>query len=398
MCLSGKKVLMFLSQDTFAVSHFMSRIESTVDEGMSVTVVARKTSEEAVSKLLKAGCVFIDSKIERSEVGFVSLIKNLSRLRKILNFVEPDILHNYGTKSIILGSLIALASRKKIGIVNNLTGLGYIFSKNTFKNYVLRVLVLVAFIFFLNPRNSRLISENRGDIEFLKKLKLVRAEEAYCIPGAGINLQEYKPVAWEYKEKTITAIMASRWLHSKGVLVFLDAAGILQQRGVRIKMWLVGAPDESNPDSLSEKEVIEKARNIQILKVLGYRSDVVELLKKCHICVLPTYYKEGLPRFLIEGAATGLPIITTNIEGCREVVKYENGVAIDKSSSIELANALENFVNNKEGLLATGENSRQLAERLFDENKINQQIIHVYIELLLPICNADGIDRAGKNS
>ena len=113
MCLSGKKVLMFLSQDTFAVSHFMSRIESTVDKGMSVTVVARKTSEEAVSKLLKAGCVFIDSKIERSEVGFVSLIKNLLSLRKILNFVEPDILHNYGSKSIVLGSLIALAGRKK---------------------------------------------------------------------------------------------------------------------------------------------------------------------------------------------------------------------------------------------------------------------------------------------
>ena len=256
----------------------------------------------------------------------------------------------------------------------------------------------MAFIFFLNPRNSRLISENRGDIEFLKKLKLVRAEDAYCIPGAGINLQEYKPVAWGDKEKTITAIMASRWLYSKGVLVFLDAAEILQQRGVRIKMWLVGAPDESNPDSLSEKEVIEKARNIQILKVLGHRSDVAELLKKCHICVLPTSYKEGLPRFLIEGAATGLPIITTNIEGCREVVEYENGVAIDKSSSLELANALENFANNKDCLLNMGENSRKLAERLFDENKINQQIINVYIDLLLPTCNAGGIARARKKN
>ncbi len=362
------------------MSHFLERTIRLQEAGGEITVVTKITSTENKLTIEKQGFKLIDSRLNRSGIKIFPEIKSLARLFTLLRQIKPDFLHNYGTKCILYGTLSTRFFPKKICVINNLTGLGIIFSSKKLLFLVLKVFLKIGYRFLLNPQNSIVISENKADADYFVKIGAAKRENVRIIPGAGIDISKFSPVPWQFKNQTTTAVMNARLLKSKGALVFIEAAKILDSRHVPIEMLLAGDIDSENSDSITTKDIKDNNK-IKCLKFLGFRTDIDKILKRSHICVLPSTYGEGIPKSLIEGCATGLAIITTNSPGCVETVEAGNGLCIAHQDSSELANAIESLILNSNITKLMGQKSRQLAERKFDLNKINDSILRIYAEL-----------------
>ena len=240
-------------------------------------------------------------------------------------------------------------------------------------------MILVLYWFFLNPRGSYVIGENVEDVKMFERIKALRKNDVILVPGAGVNISKFSPGSLDEKEQIVTVVMCSRLLKTKGVLVFLEAAEILKKRNVSIQMWLVGGIDKGNPDSLSLGE-LERWKAKGSVKIFGHVSDVSPILRRAHIFALPSGYREGLPKALLEGAASGLAIVTTDTIGCRETVTGHNGILLKQSSPQCLADALEEL--SKSSILEEmGKRSRELACLKFNEIIVDKAIDNLYSEI-----------------
>ena len=315
------KVVMFLSQDSFFISHFISYADVLKKNAFDVIVVARNTSLDVKKKILTYGFKFISTDIERGEIGVFSLFDGLRQIISIIQKENPEFLHNFGTKQIFLGTLAAKIANRKIKIINNLTGLGVVFSYCNAKSIFLQKLIMLGYRLLLNPKNSRVICENKDDLNFFEIKRCLTRKNSFLIPGVGVDVDKYIPGT--VKESVVTAVMCSRLLKSKGTLDFLKAAEILKRKHVSLQMWLVGDVDVANPDSLTLDDLSLWYKK-GVCVIWGYRADIQEILKRAHIIVLPSYYREGFPKALIEGLSAGLAVVTTAAVGCCEAVVNHN--------------------------------------------------------------------------
>ena len=373
----SKSVLMFLSQDTFFLSHFEKYL---YDKNWKITIFARKTSDKAKETIENYGYRYIDSGIDRAGTSVFREVRSLIKTIRIVKDVSPTVIHNYGLKSIIYGTMARFFACRNAKIINNLTGLGAVFIQNDWKYRIVRIVVLVLLRFLLNPRGSKVICENKDDLRRFIDNKSVRGCDACLIPGAGVDTELFKPLCWEEREEKITAVMTSRLLLSKGVLEYFEAAKILNEKGVDIQFWIIGDIDEENPNSLTRTE-LELLKRSRLVKVLGKRNNVQNLIKKCHICVLPSY-REGLPLSLIEGASCGLAILTTDTVGCRDLIRNDNGLLCKVKDPVDLARCLAQMTKNRQLLRTMGKNSRKLALENFDEKIILKEIEDLYVKLV----------------
>ena len=369
------KVVMFLSQDSFFLSHFVSYAEALKKSKFDVVVVARQTSPGVKKEILDQGYKFVSTDIERGAIGFFSLISGVRQIISIIHREKPDYLHNFGTKQIFLGTIAAKILKKNIKIINNLTGMGVVFSYSTVKNIFLQRLILIGYRLLLNPLKSRVICENKDDLIFFEKKRCLTRENAFLIPGVGVDVDKYYP--GEIKERVVTAVMCSRLLRSKGTLDFLKAAEILKKKKVSVQLWLIGDVDLANPDSITLEDLSSWQKK-EVCKIWGYRTDINKILKCAHIMVLPSYYREGFPKALIEGLAAGLAIITTDTVGCREAVVNNNGILIRPMDYLQLADQLETLSKNSKLIETMGRNSRKFAVDHLASSIIHQHLLEVY--------------------
>lgn len=370
------RILIFTTQDLFFLSHVCERATYFKEQGCIVAVAAQKTSDSYVKKIEDLGFHFFDTKIERQSINLFSHLIATWRLIDFTIKFKPDVFYNLGAKPIFLGSFIARLFGKRIGILNAPIGLGFVFASNSTKARLLRPIVLFLYKMFLNPSHSRVIVENFDDINFFIKLKAVKPQNVYCILGAGVNTSKYSPIPYSYRNPTCTVVMASRLIKEKGVEDFFQVAKMLYEKKIPIKMQLIGAPDFGNPSSIS-KEFFDSLKMHPSIECLGYQSDIVPFLQKAHICCLPSYYREGLPRILIEAASCGLAILTTDTIGCKEVLRNNNGFLFkphDTKKLYELILRLSKNIDERESL---GQNSRNAALQFFDTKLINERTYNV---------------------
>lgn len=378
---NSRKLLMFLPQDSLFITHFIGHAMVARELGFNVTVMARCTSERNRLQILDSGCEFVDSKINRSSISILDLVKNLRFVYKTYSKIKPDLVHHFGTKAIFLGTLTSFLLRPRPKVINNLIGLGSVFSSCGLGARILQILIVFGYRILLNPSGSRVICENKDDLSFFIRNKSVKIENAVRISGAGVNVDKYCPISWGSKERKITVVMCSRLLKSKGVIVFLEAAEALRKMNSPVQMWLIGGIDPNNPDSLSQEEILNwKKKNV--CEFFGFQRDVEKFLQKAHIFALPSYYREGIPKSLLEAASSGLAIITTNTTGCREVVANNNGFLIPTRNTKALVDAILQLVSNTQLLREMGDNSRALAISKYSSRIILRQIRSLYLESL----------------
>ena len=329
-----------------------------------------------MEKIKNYGFTFFDTKIKRSSINPFSQMVDLYRVYRIQKEFNPDVLYNLGAKAIFYGTFVSKIQGRKRYIVNAPIGLGYVFSSKSMKAKLLRPLVLFCYRLCLNPTNSSVIIENFDDIDFFVKKGYLKPANAFCILGAGVNTKKFRSIPFKQRNSMVTVVFAARLIEDKGVFDFVKLAERLYEKQIPVRMQVVGEPDYGNPRSISHDDFEALSKNPAI-ECLGFQPDMAPILQKAHICCFPSFYREGLPRILIEAASSGLAIITTNTVGCKEVVRGGNGFLVSPHDISRMESLINYLIENPGELQDMCVRSRQIAETYFDTQLICERTYRI---------------------
>ncbi len=263
-------------------------------------------------KLKKLGIEYISIPIEKKGMNPVRDLKVLLSLIALYKKINPNVVFHYTIKPIIYGSLAAGFLQFK-NIYNFITGLGYVFIG---KKGVLRELVKFLYNISLSF-SEKVFFYNDEDYLYFFKSEIILPLKSFFIPGSGVDKEVFVPDQ-KKKKANVKIAMVSRFLVEKGVREFVKIACEIKSITDRVDFVMIGGIDPRNPSTVTEEEVKEWISKGIIVK--GKIDDIPSFLRGIDFLVHPTYYKEGIPRILLEVGATGLPVITSSIPGCRDVV------------------------------------------------------------------------------
>lgn len=301
-------------------------------------------------------------------------------LYRLFRKEHVDLVHSFTIKCAVYGSLAARLARVSAR-VNAVAGMGYIFTSNDLKARLLRPIVRGLMQLALAGGNTRLILQNSDDVTFFDRAQLMKSTQIRLIPGSGVDCQRFRPLIRERANKDFRVVLAARLLWDKGIAEYVAAARQLRAAGHKINFLLAGNPDPGNPASVPSvviKEWVEEG----LIEWLGHIDDMPALLASVDVVVLPSY-REGLPKTLIEAAACALPLITTDVPGCREVVTNGvDGLLVPVRNSRALANAIARLQDDRELSAQLGFAAREKVLREFDERIVIKRTIAVYQELI----------------
>ena len=370
------KILYLLTEDWFFYSHFIERAIATQASGYEVVIVAREREHGA--RIRAAGLRFIGLEFERRSMNPLTELRQLRQIVALYRRERPDLVHQVSPKPILYGTAAALLTSVP-AIVNAPVGMGYIFSSENRRARLLQPLVRMAYRFLANPRRSRVVFENGDDLRSFVNWGAVRASDAVLIRGAGVDLDRFRPVARNNSVPVIALV--ARMLRDKGVNEYVAAAHQLHDEGVVARLLLVGAPDPMNPTSIPV-EALEAWHGRKGLEWLGWCEDIPGLLEKIDVMCLPSY-REGLPKSLIEAAACGLPIVTTDTPGCREVVRHgDNGFLVPVGNVQQLAEALKQLIHDPKLRVRMGSRGAAIAAEEFSSDRVIRETLRLYEKLL----------------
>jgi len=332
---------------------------------------------EAAAEITAQGFTHHVLSISRSGRNPAKELVSFMRLRRLLTKIGPDLLHLVTIKPVLYGGLAARGTGVR-GVIAAVSGLGTVFTAGDVEHRVVRRLVRILYRLALRGRNVLVICQNRGDEEQLMEMGAVDEGRTRLIPGSGVDLAAF-PFSEEPPGRAVVT-MTARLLRDKGVEEFVEAARLLKMRGADVEFRLVGSPDPGNPTSIASEQ-LERWQREASVTVLGYRNDVAEQYSASHVICLPSY-GEGLPKSLIEAAACGRPVVTTDTPGCRAAVEPGlTGLLVPVGDTRALADAIQRLLENPTERRLMGRKGRELAEREFAIHKIVAAHLAVYREL-----------------
>lgn len=370
----NRKLLMVVNVDWFFLSHRKEVALAAQRAGWDVTVVAHDTGKGEVIRNL--GLKYINLPIDATGMNPVNEFRSFRFLCGLYRRNPDAIVHHVGLKNILWGTLAA--KRMKVrGVVNAVSGLGSLFTNDA--SMISRCLMGVL-KFGHRQRNLKVIFQNHDDEALFDRKQVVRPDQKRFIKGSGVDLEEYAFVPMP-RDGKVKIIFTGRMIEEKGVLVLTDAAEKLRADfGDKVEFQLVGGL-YPNPKALS-KEDIEARCDGSYIQWLGYRDDVRKLLSEASIVAFPSYYREGLPKSLIEANAIGRPIVTTRSVGCKDTVEDGvNGYLIPVRDSDALADRLRRLIESPELRVRMGREARRIAERDFSLSNVVERHLEIYDEL-----------------
>lgn len=366
------KIIFLVSEDWYFVSHRLDLARSAVDMGFDVVVATRPGRHRDLIEA--AGIRLVPMEISRGIESPLAEISGILRIWRLYRHERPDIVHHVALKPILLGGVAArLAGISRV--VAAVAGLGFLFSAGG------RAPVLARLLRRLMPilvGRGRAIVQNPDDAAVLTAWG-VPDGQVRLIRGAGVDTQRYTPRPEAGGIPLV--LLPARLLWDKGVGEFIEAARRIRAAGLPARFVLAGAPDLANPASVSEATVkawVEEG----VVEWWGHRDDMPETLGASAIVCLPSY-REGLPKSLLEAAACGRPIVTTDVPGCREVVlDGDNGYLVPARDVPSLVLALTRLIGDPEQRRLMGERGRLRAETEFSQQRVCAETLAVYRELL----------------
>jgi glycosyltransferase involved in cell wall biosynthesis len=371
-----RKLLFVVTEDWYFVSHRFELAVAARQAGYDVAVATRV--DRHGERITDAGFTLCPVAFNRGGLNPLEELRTLIDLARIYRRQAPEIVHHVALKPVIYGSLLARMLRVR-GTVNALGGLGFVFSSAGLRAKVLRWLVKPALKFALSGRNTRLIVQNHDDRDKIVGDGLASAGSVRLIRGAGVDPGAYRQV--EAKSERPLVILPARLLRDKGVGEFVEAARLLRAKGIEARFALVGKPDLANPASLSQSEIDAWAREGAV-ECWGWQEDMPSVFAQAQIVCLPTYY-EGFPKSLLEAAASGCAIVTTDIAGCREIVRHGvTGWLVPTRDARALADALQQAIEQPGLREQYGAAARALIGAEFSTGRVAAETIAIYDELL----------------
>jgi glycosyltransferase involved in cell wall biosynthesis len=318
--------------------------------------------------------------MQRGGTNPIADLRSVFLLWQLFLRMRPDLVHLVTMKPVLYGGIAARLARVP-AVVSAVAGLGFLFTeKKGIAPLLLQRIVKLLFRWAFGHPNQTLICQNADDCDRVLAMARLPLLQYQLIRGSGVDLADCPALA-ESNQTPIVA-MASRLLCDKGVREFVAAACLLRERGVSGRFWLIGAPDLANPTTVTCQEVA-KWRSEGVVECLGHRPDVLSLYAQAHIVTLPSYYGEGLPKSLIEAAACGRAVVTTDMPGCRDAIEPDvSGILVPPRDVVALADAIQSLIEDPVRRKRMGAAGRLLAEREFGIEKVIAAHLRIYRDLL----------------
>jgi glycosyltransferase involved in cell wall biosynthesis len=360
-------------------SFFSYRIEmarAARDAGFDVHVAAPEG--KSVEILRTEGLSFHPIPMTRSGLAPWKEFTTIAVLFRLYRRLRPDLVHHLRLKPVLYGGLAAYGSRVP-AVVGLLTGLGYVFIAESRKALLMRKLVVLSCKVAFRHGNQRIIFQNPDDQGVFIQNQILSASQTALIKGSGVDIHTYLPSP-EPKGVPVV-VLASRMLRDKGVIEFVEAARSLNAAGVRARFVLVGETDPGNPTAISADQLHGWADQ-GIVEWWGHQSNMKNVLAQANVVCLPSL-REGVPKVLIEAAACGRAIVTTDAPGCREIVRNgENGLLVPVRDSKALAAALRLLIESAPLRAQMAAKGREIAVSEFSVERVVGETLGVYRELL----------------
>jgi len=370
-----KKVLIVVNIPKFFLSHWLNIALMAKARGYQVHIATVMGDE--VAQIEAAGLIHHSIPLSRSGKNLMSELVSLWTMIRLFQKLKPDLVHLITIKPVIYGGIAARLAGVK-AVLSAVTGLGYVFINQQGKTSGLKKLVSAMYRYVFGHKNIRVLFENESDRQNFCDNGIVQAEKTVVVNGAGVDLQQFSSVP-EPAGK-IRVVFAARLLKDKGVLEFLSAAEQLRSLP-NIEFVLAGDTDPDNLASISDAE-LEQIKLEGHVTVLGFCDDIAGLFQSSHIVVLPSY-REGLPKVLIEAAACGRAVITSNVPGCRHViVDNKTGLLVPVKNADALAQAIAELATNPAKRQQFGAAGRLFAEERYGQQQIGDTYMQLYRQLL----------------
>jgi len=371
MSLAGRKLLFLVSEDWYFCSHRLPIARAARDAGAEV-IVATRVRDHA-EPIKAEGFRLIPLELSRSGRNPIRDLRTLAALIRLYRRERPDIVHHVALKPALYGSIAAWATGVP-AMVNAFAGMGFVFISNGVFARLLRPVIATLFRVLLNRESSRVVVQNPDDRALFEGRIGVAARRIVVIRGSGVDIDDFHPTA--PPPGTPVAVCVARMLWDKGIGELVAAARLLRGRGVDIRIRLVG-PVDDNPASITPAQ-LDAWRAEGIVEIAGPSRDIAGEYARAHIAVLPSY-REGLPKSLLEAAAAGLPLVATDVPGCREVCRDgETGLLVPARNAPALADALARLALDAELRERQGAAARRAAETEFAEAIVVAQTMALY--------------------
>lgn len=372
------KVIFFANTDWYLYNFRLPLAKFLRVRGFNVVMLSPVGS---YGPLLQAqGFRWVGLDMNRRSLNPARELALIRRISAVYAAEKPDIVHHFTIKCVVYGSLIA----RWHGIrnrVNAVTGMGYVFSDDGYRARLLRPIVRNLIRATLGGEGSRLILQNKDDLAAFVAAELASAERTHVIMGSGVDTSRFQPTLPSRSPNAMRVLLASRLLWDKGIREYIEAARLVKEAGLPVEFLLAGNPDPGNPASVPESQ-IAKWQEGAAVQYLGHVAEMAPLLADIDVAVLPSY-REGVPRSLLEAAACGLPIVTTDVPGCREVVRHGvNGLLVPARDPAALAAAIRFMWERPEERVRMGAAARQTVLKEFDQDIVFEKTFAVYSDLL----------------
>lgn len=370
------KLIAITANTSWYLFNFRSNlINALVNDGHEVLAIAPLDAYSERLTMINDRVKFEPIKIDQSGTNPFKDIRTSVSFLRIYRKSAPAAVLNFTPKNNIYSTLAA--SRLGIPIINNIAGLGSVFINEGPVAFIARQLYRHS-----QNRAEKIFFQNKEDMDLFLQANFVDCKRTERLPGSGVDLARFQftPLPDDGK---IRFLLVARLLYEKGIKEYMLAAKNLKEKYPHVEFRLLGFLDANNPSAIP-KHVIQAWHDEGILTYLGATDRVEEEIIKAHCMVLPSYYREGVPRSLLEGAAMGRPIITTDNVGCRETVEHNvTGFLCNSRDAASLQSAMESLITlDRASLHSMGKNSRDLVQKNFDENIVIDRYVHSLRTLL----------------
>lgn len=358
--ISKRKLLFIVNVDWFFISHRLPIALAAIEKGYEVHVACGITDRKR--ELEASDIVVHPLLISRSGTNLLNELKVIKEMNDVVKKVSPEVVHLVTIKGVLYGGLVTRFKKIKVRVAS-ISGLGFVFIDKGTKARIIRFLVTKLNRVALNSSNTKVIFQNENDRHIFIDNKIIKSDQSHIVHGSGVDLDRYKFLPEPSGEKVV--MFLARLLKDKGLVEFLDAAVALKNSGFKARFVLVGDIDIHNPSSITQVE-LDRYTSSGSIEHWGFTKNVSKAIRRSHVMVLPSY-REGLPKSLIEAAACGRAVITTDVPGCRDaIIPNETGILIPAKSHHAIANAIKDLCSNEVLRKEMGRNGRTLAESRFD--------------------------------
>lgn len=371
------RLVMLINADWYFLSHRLSLARQLRAEGFEV-VVAAPIERGSAGEIESLGFRFVPIPMRRGSKNPLRELRAIAAIHALYRRERPDLVHHFSTKPVLYGSIAARLAGVP-AVVNTIPGLGPLFDAEGADDVRLRILSRV-YKGLLSGRHVRVIVQNPDDRAEVLRRGLVGEDRLSLIRGSGVNVDQW--TTGVEGGGVPTAVLSSRLLWAKGLDDLAAASRLLKRDGVALRILVAGEPDPESADRVPAEQ-LRAWQDEGLIEWLGYRADMPDLVRTAAFAVLPSFYKEGIPKALLEAAAAGKPIVTTNMPGCREVVPDgSNGMLVPPRDPSALASAMARLVADPALRARMGARSREIAVAEFSDATVVGRTIGVYRDLL----------------